>query len=94
MPAKRRNGKYHPPIYRSYVFRDKDPVIDQLRTMAQRASKGHRLNYTTLRRIQDDGGPTVSCMAGWFFGTTKRPQNPTVEATGRALGKKRVWVDL
>jgi hypothetical protein len=31
-------------------------------------------------------------MAAWFFGATKRPQNATLEAAGRALGMKRVWV--
>jgi hypothetical protein len=31
-------------------------------------------------------------MQGWFRGKTRRPQNATIEATGRALGFKRTWV--
>jgi hypothetical protein len=31
-------------------------------------------------------------MHNWFFGTTRRPQSATLEAAGRALGYKRVWV--
>jgi hypothetical protein len=37
------------------------------------------------------GGPTVSCMQGWFRGDTKRPQSASLEAAGRAVGFKRVW---
>ncbi len=76
-------------IYKSYVFKDKDPVIDELRTFVQGTKGG--LSYGTLNNIQNEGGPTASCMAGWFFGGTKRPQSATVEAAGRALGYKRVW---
>lgn len=76
-------------IYKSYMFRDKDPVIDELRTYVQDTKGG--LSYGTLNIIQKDGGPTASCMASWFFGETKRPQSATVEAAGRALGYKRVW---
>ncbi len=78
------------PIYRSYVFKDKDPVIDQLRTMVQ-DTYGAKITHKTLQRIADNGGPTVGSMRGWFFGETRRPQNPTVEAAGRAMGFQRVW---
>jgi hypothetical protein len=80
-------------LYKSYMFRDKDPAIDELRTVIQRASGGiNRLNNKTLTHIEREGGPTVTCMRAWFFGETKRPQNATLEAAGRALGHKRVWV--
>lgn len=79
--------------YRAYVFKDKDPVIDELRTLAQQRYGG-KLSYSTLRRIQEGGGPTVSCMVGWFFKDTFRPQNPTAEAAGRAMGFKRKWVPI
>jgi len=77
-------------IYKSYVFKDKDLVIDELRTLAE-THFGRRVNYNMLSQIEEAGGPTASCMRGWFFGETKRPQNPTVEAAGRAMGFKRVW---
>lgn len=78
-------------LYKSYVFRDKDPAIDELRTLIQRENKG-KLTYTELRHIEMSGGPSITCMNNWFFGTTKRPQSATLEAAGRAIGYKRVWV--
>jgi hypothetical protein len=80
-------------LYRSYMFRSKDPVIDQLRTALQ-DKLGRQFSYADLKQIEDDGGPTATCMASWFTGPTKRPQNATIEAAGRALGLMRVWVPL
>jgi len=78
-------------LYKSYLFRSKDPVIDQLRTLIEDQT-GERLNKgKVLRQIEKQGGPTASCMGGWFFGKTKRPNNCTIEAAGRALGYERVW---
>jgi hypothetical protein len=79
-------------MYGAYLFTTKDPVTDELRTMAQDAHG--KLTMKTLRQIERDGGPTAGCMAGWFFGDTKRPQSASVEAAGRALGHKRDWVPL
>ena len=79
-------------LYKSYMFKSKDPVIDELRTIIQDRTGDRELKNGTLSDIEDDGGPTVSCMNGWFRGKTKRPQNCTVEAVGRALGMKRAWV--
>lgn len=81
-------------LYKAYNFRDKDPVIDQLRTMVQDTygigfrAKGFR---KSLRQIEEAGGPSIACMEGWFSGTTRRPQNPSAEACGRAMGYQRVW---
>jgi hypothetical protein len=79
-------------LYKSYMFRGKDPSIDQLRTVIQDETGDQQISNKTLTRIEADGGPTVSCMDNWFRGDTKRPQNATIEAAGRALGLKRVWV--
>jgi hypothetical protein len=76
--------------YKAYNFKDKDPVIDQLRTMAQ-DTYGAKITAKALRQIHEAGGPSTACMAGWFSGETKRPQNPTVEAAGRAMGYQRIW---
>lgn len=88
MAKGRTNGSLK--LYRAYNFRDKDPVIDQLRTMAEE-TYGVKVNGKSLRQIENKGGPSVACMRSWFFGTTKRPQNPTTEAAGRAMGFQRVW---
>lgn len=85
----KKNSRGHLPTYKSYVFKDKDPVIDQLRTLVQDEFKS--LDYAALNKIHEGGGPTVSCMAGWFFGDTRRPQSPTIEAAGRSIGYHRVW---
>lgn len=78
-------------IYKSYVFRDKDPAIDELRTLVQSANNGVKITRKSLKKVEDGGGPQVGTLANWFFGTVKRPQNATLEAAGRALGYKRVW---
>lgn len=79
-------------VYKSYVFRDKDPVIDEFRTMVEKTYG--EANRKALHSIRDGGGPSVAAMAGWLFGKTKRPQNPTMEAAGRSMGFKRVWVKM
>lgn len=76
--------------YKSYVFKNKDPVIDELRTIAQ--GMYGDVKHKTLAQIERNGGPTASCMSGWFHGATKRPSSSTVEAAGRAMGYKRKWV--
>lgn len=81
-------------IYQSYMFRNKDPAIDELRTEVQKANGGtNRIAHAHLASIEADGGPSANTMRAWFFGKTMRPTNATIEAAGRALGKKRVWVD-
>lgn len=77
-------------LYKSYLFRDKDPAIDELRTLVQNGS-GSKITRKSLKAIEEGGGPQVGTTAAWFFGATKRPQNATLEAAGRALGFRRVW---
>lgn len=90
MTAKKKGGNGRMPLYQSYLFRDKDPAIDELRTVVE-DHFGQRVNNKQLSEIHASGGPTASCMGQWFFGKTKRPQNATLEAAGRALGFRRVW---
>lgn len=77
-------------LYKSYTFRSKDLVIDELRTMIE-DSNGSRVNGKHLAKIERDGGPSASAMRGWFFGKTRRPQSAAIEAAGRTIGFKRVW---
>jgi hypothetical protein len=77
-------------LYKSYMFKNKDPVIDELRTLV--ADTYERVGFKAYQKIEADGGPSISCMTAWFEGDTKRPQSASVEAAGRALGFKRVWV--
>jgi hypothetical protein len=69
--------------YKSYLFIDKDPVIDALRGEIS-------IQKIKLKQIADNGGPTYSTLHNWFSGNTRRPQFATVMATVRTLGKKGV----
>lgn len=77
--------------YKAYRFRDKDPAIDELRTVIE-DHVGARVTKKHLHDIENAGGPTAGCMGAWFWGKTQRPQSVTLEAAGRAIGYKRVWV--
>lgn len=83
---------YVPPLYGAYLFRDKDPEIDGLRTKLQQ--KFGRLDRKLLRKLEENGGAKVGTTSGWFFGKTMRPQNASLESTGRAAGIKRAWVEM
>jgi hypothetical protein len=78
-------------LYEAYMFRGKDPAIDEFRTVVQDANGG-KLNHRILQQIHENGGPTTGATRGWFFGDTFCPRNATLEAAGRALGMKRIWV--
>lgn len=77
--------------YKAYRFVDKDPAIDKFRTIVQDHFGTRNFGRKHLSEIEAAGGPAASTMVGWFFGKTRRPQNPTMEAAGRALGFERVW---
>lgn len=80
-------------LYKSYNFTSKDPVIDELRTLIETENRS-RMTRHMLQSIQDNGGPTIAAMNGWFFGKTRRPQSATIEACGRAIGWRRGWVKM
>jgi hypothetical protein len=86
--ARKTNG---PRVYGAYRFRDKEPAIDEARTLFE-DHFGERVNRGMLAKIEKGGGPSVGCMVGWFFGKTKRTRNETLEASGRAIGYRRKWV--
>ena len=68
--------------YSAYLFREKDPEIHRLQQL---------VGDTKLSKVTKDGGPSTTCMRNWFHGETRRPQNCTIEACGRALGWERTW---
>ena len=78
-------------IYKSYVFRTKDPAIDAIRTVVQDYYGKRNIGKTEYKEIEEKGGPSWSTVRQWFDGKTRRPQNATLEAAGRALGYERVW---
>lgn len=66
--------------YKSYLFKDKDPILDATRTV--QANSG--LSY---EQIHANGGATPATQRAWFYGETKRPQFTTIAATVLAMGK-------
>jgi DNA-binding phage protein len=72
--------------YKSYVFVDKDPIIDVVRTAVEDAGEKYK-------KVSAESGVSTTCMYGWFRGKTRRPQYATVMAVLRAVGKDMVVVD-
>lgn len=73
-------------IYKSYVFKTKDPAIDLVRTAV--ADSG--LNR---QQLADKSGVSTHAMWGWFNGPTRRPQFATLNAVARVCGKEFVLRD-
>lgn len=74
-------------IYKSYMFRSKDPIIDVVRTAVQDS----KMSYT---EISSASGVSHGTLNNWFTGPTKRPQFCTVNAVMRAAGKELVPRDI
>jgi transcriptional regulator with XRE-family HTH domain len=66
-------------LYKSYNFKDKDPIIDRMRTIFEDAGISHA-------KAAALSGVSSSTFSNWFEGETKRPQFATVMAAARALG--------
>jgi hypothetical protein len=73
---------FHP--YRSYNFKEKDPIIDELRTMI--ADSG-----ASYKQINEASDVSVSCLRNWFHGVTRRPSYAAVAAVASALGYEASW---
>ena len=67
-------------FYKSYTFKDKDPVIDDIRGLID----GHDNKH--YEQVHADSGVSVSTLRNWFHGGTLRPQFATIKAVARAIG--------
>jgi hypothetical protein len=67
--------------YKSYNFVDKDPIIDEIRTVYQDSGA----NYAW---VHEHSGVSTNTLNNWFSGVTKRPQAATINAVLRSLGYK------
>lgn len=65
--------------YKSYIFKDKDPAIDIVRTLVQDSGM-------SAKRLQDESGVPASTVRNWFKGPTRRPQFATLQAVARSTG--------
>ena len=73
--------------YKSYSFLEKDPIIDEVRTVFQDAG-------VTKQWVEENSGVTAQTLHHWFDGKTRRPQAATINAVLRALGHKLGVVPL
>lgn len=73
-------------VYRTYRFIDKDPVIDEIRTLVQDEGLMKKLEI-----VHQLSGVATATLDNWFNGETKSPQNRTICAVTSALGYKRAW---
>lgn len=73
-------------LYRTYRFIDKDPVIDEMRTLLQDEGLIKKLDL-----VHQLSGVSTSTLENWFNGDTVSPQNRTVSAVATSLGYKRAW---
>jgi hypothetical protein len=73
--------------YKSYSFVDKDPIIDEVRTMI----KDSGANYSW---VEEHSGVTRWTLNAWFNGNTKKPQAATINAVARSLGYKLGFVPV
>lgn len=72
-------------VYKSYSFRTKDPVIDELRTVV----KDEAVSY---QQVADASGVSAGTLHNWFQGETRRPQHASIMAVTRAMGYDYVLV--
>jgi hypothetical protein len=74
-------------LLRTYRFVDKDPVIDELRTLVNDEGLSKKLSIVaTLANLHP------STVKNMFHGATKRPMNSTVMGIVTSLGYERKWV--
>lgn len=69
-------------VYRTYNFIDKDPIIDQTRTVLQSTLGAEKF----IGRAARLSGVSNSTLRNWFEGDTRRPQYATVAAVLSSVG--------
>jgi hypothetical protein len=67
--------------YKSYSFVDKDPIIDEIRTIVQQ-------HGTSYKDIHEHSGVSTGTLTAWFTGPTRKPQAATINAVVRSMGWK------
>ena len=71
----------------SYLFRDKHPLIDMLRTKMQD-------EHVTYADITQKTGVSMGTLVKWFDGTTRRPQATTLNQVAAYFGMKLDWAEI
>jgi hypothetical protein len=67
----------------------KDPMIDVIRTEAQRAFGTDNLHEQELKEMSKKAGSvTTGTLRNWFFGTTRRPHGFNMRMALESIGVK------
>jgi transcriptional regulator with XRE-family HTH domain len=66
-------------LYHTYLFKDKCPSIDYLRTAKAKVGISNS-------KIAQVSGVSPGTLNNWFGGTTRRPQFATIVAAARGIG--------
>ena len=74
-------------LYKSYVFKDKDPIIDVTRGVVQDSAMSYQ-------EVHEKSGVSIGTLNGWFNGKTLRPQFATINAVIRSCGHMLVPVKI
>jgi len=76
-------------MYNTYRFKDKDPIIDVLRTLLEIEASLRGLNFgQTMRRVAEESGVSYFTLWSWFYGPTRFPRFAGVAAVAAACGKE------
>jgi hypothetical protein len=75
--------------YRTYNWKNKNPVIDKVRTILQDEGMYAKNKRSMLSALS---GCSTSTYDGWFEGDTRDPRHTTVMATLSALGYEERFV--
>ncbi len=82
--------------YKTYRFKDKDPMIDKLRSVLQAEYPGMRKNGSLINYglASSHSGVSETTLRNWFEGETRRPQFASMCATARGAGHDLVLVPM
>ncbi|WP_442784050.1 hypothetical protein [Collimonas fungivorans] len=73
-------------MYKTYSFRNKDPIIDIMRTALQDEAKATGISERKMQRIACElSGLSPGTPTGWFRKGVKRPQFASLNAFARAI---------
>lgn len=76
-------------MYGTYRFKDKDPIIDIVRTCVEIYMARNGMTYgQAIKSLSKSSGVTADCMYRWFRGDTRYPRYCTVVAVVHATGRE------
>jgi hypothetical protein len=74
------------PLYKSYAFRNKDPVVDILRTALQLEADAQGIKFSkVLADVALKSGVRDQTLRNWFFGPTISPRYCCVAAVANVI---------